>query len=138
MKRAPKMIGIGVLALLAAAGVLAAQALYRFDLRINPVAAAIKSHVIKWGDKTDLTPQPFQIGEDRADVVALLRKSGFARTPDEKVWKLYVAEILDGKELYQREANNLVCMIRLYVFVKFDGGARLVSANGTQHEHGCL
>lgn len=138
MTKAFKFIAGGAFALLALAGASGSQALFRFDLYLNPVAAPIKLNGSKWGDKVDLSPRPVKIGDHRAKVLVLLRKSGFSRTPDETVWKRYEGEILDGNELYEREAESLICQARLYVFLKFDDEGRLVSAQGAKHEHGCL
>jgi MFS family permease len=120
------------------AGAFLAQSVYRFELLLNPVVAPIRSGVGPWGEMIELTPKPFSVGEELTDVTVTLERAGFTREPDEDVWVRYESEILDGYQLYLREGNNLACNIKYYMFAKFDGESRLVSAKGTVHEHGCL
>ena len=138
MSKALKYIGSALATLVVIGTSVLAQAANRFDLLLNPIAAPIKLNVGPWGEMIDLTPKPFSIGASQSNIIKSIKRAGFSRTPDDEVWALYSNEISDGYALYQREGNNLVCAIEFYVFVKFDDFGFLVSAKGTEHEHGCL
>ena len=117
-----------------------ANAVMRIDLYFNDVVQEIKSDpkAVRWGDRVVLIPSPFAENAKREIVMLKLKQTGFVRTPAEKVWARYQSEIDRGRELYTREANNLACNIKVYVFLEFNDNNELSFAEGTLHEHGCL
>ncbi len=129
------VVAIGLIFLIS--GAVLAQLVLRFDLAMNPVVSPIRLYSHTWGKMTDLTPSPFKIGTHREAVVKRLANFGFEKTPAEAVWGRYGNEIRDGFELFQREGDDLICKIQIYVFVKFNDEGRLSFAKGTWHEHGC-
>lgn len=138
MSKALRIIGVILVILIVGAGVMFAQATYRFDLAFNPVVSQIRTGSGTWGEMIELTPKPFSVGNKKTDVVDRLNRAGFTRVEDENVWARYEGKINNGYELYLRAGNTWVCNISYYSFIKFDANGRLASAKGTVHEHGCL
>ncbi|MEO3414101.1 hypothetical protein AAFO92_05530 [Roseovarius sp. CAU 1744] len=112
----------------------------RFDLRFNPIANEIRNGLNTYSssERVALIPELFMPGELREAVVKKLNNAGFERTPSSQVWMRYQNEINVGREVFTREANRFPCNIRMYVFLGFDGQGDLETAQGTQHEHGCM
>ena len=117
-----------------------AQITIRFDLLVNPIAHKIIFDVQgqPWGKRVDLLPEPFDDLQNRVHVERKLKRAGFKRIADSKVWARYNYEIENGREIYSRDASRIPCKIKLYVFVEYNQNDRLVFAEGAQHEHGCL
>lgn len=121
-------------------GVSTAQSFFRLDLVGNPIIQYMRSADDrgKFGERIQLFETYFKAAEERAAVVDALEAAGFKRTPDAKVWARYQFEVANKREVYQREANQFPCNIQVYVFVEFDAEDRLIFAEDTDHEHGCL
>lgn len=117
--------------------VFAAHIFFRFDLLFNPFVQAVRSPG-PWGERAQLISKPFKAQQARESVEAKLARYGFEKLPDDKVWARYKYEIDEGREVFTREADRFPCNIKVYVFVEFDERDRLIFAEGTQHEHGCL
>jgi len=91
-----------------------------------------------FGDRVELVQNPFEERESRKSVIRKLNKSGFKKIPNDQVWARYQYEIENGREIYAREAANIVCNSKIYVFIDFDQSNHLIFAQGTIHGHACL
>lgn len=138
MKKFLKYFLIGIAALTVIIAALLAQSFYRVDVRIFPINQHIQAGTHPWGAMVNLIPDDFNVGESLETVASKLKFSGYKNIPVENAWQRYKDKVGKNKFMYVRDANMLVCNISLYVFVEFDDNGKLISAQGTQHEHGCL
>lgn len=138
MKKFLKYLGLTFLAVALFIAIALAQGFYRFDVRFFEINRYIQSKSQQWGTMVELIPDIFEKNEVFEEVENSLKTAGYAHVPDEKVWKRYEDKTGVNKFVYTREVNMLVCNIQLYVFLEFDEHKNLLSAFGTQHEHGCL
>ena len=114
------------------------RAINRADLGENPVTKSILQEGAGkgFGAVYSLIPEPFAANSNRADIEQRLTSAGFARFGFDAFLAHFHPD-LEQREVYAREANNLVCNIQLYVFVSFDEADELTLADATPHEHGC-
>ena len=89
------------------------------------------------GALVSLIPDPFAPNSSRADVEQKLADARFTRLYDDLFLAYRHSELYRQREVYSREANNLVCNIQVYVFVSFDQSNELNFADATQYERGC-
>ncbi len=138
MKKFFKSLGLIFLVFIAAILLLLLQGFFRFDVKLFEINRLIQSESRRWGTLVELVPDIFILGEDAGQVKKVLQRAGYEPVPDGRVWKRYEDKTGPNKSVYIREANIIVCNVKLYVFLSFSEDGKLQSAVGTQHEHGCL
>jgi len=138
MRKAFKLVGASLFVLILAAGAILAQAAYRFDLRIDPIAGSIMREAAQksWSLRVSLTPRPFAKGEPRSVILEKLAKSGFDGIPSDL--KFIEPLIREGEVAFIRQGTNLACGYDLLVFLTFDDIGALTTADGAMIESGCL
>lgn len=135
-----KFVGLTVLILSVIIVTFLAFGLYRPDLELNPIVKHVRhdENARYWGVRTSLIPSVFAVGDDLSLVEKKLKKSGFKLIPSTEYTRFYSERVFDSEILYQRGASNLACSITVSVFIVYGQDHQLVSAYGSQQEHGCL
>jgi len=135
-----KKLAIVLVVLILIGLALVAQGLWRFDLYFNPVSAYImkKSSGKVWGTRVPMVPKPFPLQSSQVEIEHQLGNSGFVHLDSDKALAAFPDEVSKGHEVYFREANTLVCNVYLYVILSFEQNNKLLHAEGTSEEQGCL
>jgi hypothetical protein len=138
------LIDTGIIASLVALGAIGVSyewldyKMNRPDLRSNPISGQIMQAHKPWGMRTAMIPEPFRLSTPRTEIEQQLAEAGFVRAEDAFTQSAFRTDMDQGRQIYRREANNLVCNIGLYVVGGFDGTGGLSFAEGAEYEQGCL
>lgn len=108
------------------------------EVRQNPVARVIDDSTRNWDEWTNLTPSVFQTGQLRDEVEGLLAVGSFEASPDETRIAGSDRVIGSDEEAYVWFHSDGICRHGYYVVLKFDHHGKLVSAEGSKQERGCL
>ena len=138
VKKILKWMGISLLSLILLVCLFGFYITYRPDVRIYSINRYIIDNSPKWGTIVELTPDVLNKRMQLEKVEARLKSAGYTKNDKDNVWPRYDEKTGKNKFIYTREANNMVCNIKLYVFIEVDKDYQLIKAEGTQHEHGCL
>jgi hypothetical protein len=91
-----------------------------------------------WGTRFSLIPDQFEAGLPREQFLARLKKAGFAAPRKGTRPFVISTEEMPGVEIFARRYDFIPCNRDLFVFARFDGNDRLVTAEGSQEERGCV
>lgn len=138
MFRALKLIGAVMLIFVIIGAGWLFLSMERPDVYRHSLSSTIKHGTGDWGELVALIPSEFELNERGELVRNKLSRAGYERIPNDKVWARYASVIEEGKVVYSREADTLVCAIQLRVFIEFDAEDRVTFAEGNLQEHGCM
>ncbi len=129
------LIVIGICAVTLAAGIYALGEPYRVIKR-DPVMSVIHSKGGAWDTRRDLIPDVFNEGDSVSSVSEVLSASKFSPG----YYKSYFSkEVVDSDTMvWTRRYGTFVCNMEWAVFLKFNADKKLISADGTVGERGCL
>jgi hypothetical protein len=119
-------------------GILYVQVTYRIDVLFYEINRDIQQGSRRWGTLVNLIPDNFSQNESFASVTKKLERAGYVEVNEKDAWARYKDRVGGHNHMFEREANMWVCNIKLYVFIELDDSLNLISAEGTQQEHGCL
>ena len=89
-----------------------------------------------WDTRRDLIPDVFNKGDSVSSVSEVLRASKFSPGYYQS---FFSKEVVDSDtRVWTRRYGTFVCNMEWAVFLKFNADKKLISADGTVGERGCL
>lgn len=113
---------------------------HSIELSSNPINRHILDETSgPWGTRLSLIPKLFPPGISKADVERQLEDAGYtlANDRDHRIFQLD-DESEQGRIIYSRRADDIVCNKLILVVVGFDDDEKLFHAESAMYEAGCL